>query len=79
MGGRNRHLAEYTHPCLGDLGICIRRAIARGADWPDIHCLAGEWLARAGRSNEAKKHFTRAMQLKSPYPRAARGMAAMAA
>jgi len=58
---------------------CIKRAIKCGADWPDIHCQAGEWMQRCRRHKEARKHFARAMELKAGYPRAARAMAALAA
>ena len=57
----------------------VRRAIECGADWPDIHCLAGEWMIRLRRGEEAQTHLRRALQLKATYPRAAEALASLAA
>jgi tetratricopeptide (TPR) repeat protein len=57
----------------------VRRAIECGADWPDIHCLAGEWMIRLRRDEEAQTHLKRALQLKATYPRAAEALASLAA
>ncbi len=58
---------------------CLRSAIADGADYPDVHCLAGELLIHSDAHDEAKHHLARALQLKSNYPRAAEAMKKLAA
>jgi len=57
---------------------CLQRAIAAGADWPDVHCLAGE-LIGTDSPTDARKHLSRALQLKSNYQRAVDAMARLAA
>ena len=57
----------------------VVRAIECGADWPDVHSLAGEWLIRCGRPREARWHLRRALHLKTTYPRARPAWAAPAA
>jgi len=57
----------------------IRRAIRCGADWPDTHCQAGEWMIRIRRPREARTHLHRALQLKARYPRATEALASLAA
>lgn len=56
-----------------------RRAIFCGADYPDVHCRAGELLRRGGRDAEARRHFRRALDLKADYARAAEALDALAA
>jgi tetratricopeptide (TPR) repeat protein len=56
-----------------------RAAIACGADWPDLHCLAGEWLVRCNRPAEARRHLERALQLNRNYSPAAEALASLAA
>ena len=58
---------------------CLRQAIADGADYPDVHCLAGELLIHSNDHGEARLHLARALQLKSNYPRAADAMKKLAA
>jgi len=75
-------LLAQLHAEGGDLGQAVesvRRAIQCGADWPDIHCLAGEWMIRCNRPREAQAHLRRALQLKAEYPRAAEALASLAA
>jgi len=57
----------------------VEQAIRHGADWPDVHCLAGDLLARNAAPALARRHFIRAMELQTDYPRARRGLAALAA
>lgn len=54
-------------------------AIAAGADWPDVHCLAGELLCRSGRRQQGRAHFERALLLKKGYQRAAKALESLAA
>ena len=57
----------------------VSRAIACGADWPDVHCLTGEIMVRLDMSAEARKHFERALQLNAGYARAAEAISRLAA
>lgn len=54
-------------------------AIRCGADWPDVHCLAGELLLQDDKPRRARKHLVRALELKDGYARAADALAALAA
>lgn len=75
-------LAARLHAERGQLGqaiVFVRRAIRCGADWPDIHCLAGEWMICCNRPREAQAHLKRALQLKGGDPRAAEALASLAA
>jgi Flp pilus assembly protein TadD len=77
-----RLLLARLHADRGDLSqavVSVHRAIRCGADWPDIHCLTGEWLIRCDRREEAQAHLRRALQLKAEYPRAAEALASLAA
>ena len=58
---------------------CFCQAIDAGADWPDVHCLAGELMARCNQTQAARRHLRRALELKADYPRAAGALAALAA
>ena len=55
------------------------RAVADGADWPDVHFRAAELLLRARRPEEARLHLRRALQLNESYAPAADALAALAA
>lgn len=57
----------------------LRRAIQCGADWPDVHCLAGELMLDRNQPLEAGLHFRRALELKKGYPRAVEALASLAA
>ncbi len=57
----------------------LDRAVAAGADWPDVHCLAGQLHAERGRRYRARVHFERALALNEDYERAAAGLRALAA
>ena len=57
----------------------LQRAIRCGADWPDVHCLAGELMLDRDRPREATRHFQRALELKEGYPRAAEALESLAA
>jgi tetratricopeptide (TPR) repeat protein len=84
---RPRYIAAMTH--LSSLYekegrpeeaiACLQRAIGDGADWPDVHCLAGELMARHHYVDGAKRHLERALQLKPNYTRATKAMARLAA
>ncbi len=58
---------------MGDTASAIRyleRAIACGADWPDVHCKTGELLRNGGKRRKANIHLRRALELKPNYERA---------
>ena len=57
----------------------LERAIACGADWPDIHCRTGELMIHCNATEGARKHLRRALQLNANYTRAADALAALAA
>lgn len=57
----------------------MQQAIQSGADWPDIHCFAGELMLRCEMPDKASRHFHRALELKNNYPRAARALKSLAA
>jgi len=57
----------------------VETAIRCGADWPDVHCLAGELLSRHANPVLAREHLVRALELKDGYARATEALAAMAA
>ncbi|MFH1518141.1 MAG: hypothetical protein ABIH17_09730 [Pseudomonadota bacterium] len=57
----------------------LKQAINCGADWPDVHCMAGELMRDSDRPEEARLHFRRALELKAGYPRAAEALASLAA
>ena len=63
----------------GEAIRCLKRGIRFGADWADVHCLAGELLAQAGRASGARKHLHRALELNRNYTRAAEALASLAA
>ena len=57
----------------------LERAIACGADWPDIHCRTGELMIDCNAPEGARKHLSRALQLNADYTRAADALASLAA
>lgn len=57
----------------------LHQAFASGADWPDLHCLAGEILTKFRRNEQARIHLRRALELNANYDRAAQALAALAA
>jgi len=57
----------------------LNRAVAAGADWPDVHARLAELLAEAGQPDRAERHYRRALQLNGRYRRAADGLRALAA
>lgn len=57
----------------------LEQAVGSGADWADVHCMAGEVLRSVGRTAEARRHLERALQLNPRYTRAAEAMACLAA
>lgn len=59
--------------------VHLERAIRYGADWPDVHCLAGDMLSRSAMPARARKHFARALALKGDYTRASEALASLAA
>lgn len=75
------HLARLTaeagqvEPALAWLD----KALAAGADYADVHCLAGELLQHCNRSDRARRHFARALELNRKYTRASDGLGAVAA
>jgi tetratricopeptide (TPR) repeat protein len=56
----------------------IDRAIADGADWPDVHLRAGQLHARCHRRQRAQQHLRRALELKADYAPAALALAGQA-
>jgi tetratricopeptide (TPR) repeat protein len=56
----------------------LDRAIADGADWPDVHLRAGQLHARCHRRQRAQQHLRRALELKSDYAPAALALAGQA-
>jgi len=58
---------------------CVTKAIAHGADWPDVHCLAGELMSLNAMPSRAREHLGRALELKAGYTRASKALAALAA
>jgi len=57
----------------------LQRALAAGADYPDVHARLGELLKQLGMVALAKEHFHRALELNRRYHRAAVGLASVAA
>jgi len=57
----------------------LQRAVAAGADWPDVHCLLGELMSRINRGRSARRHLERALQLNPDYTRAGEVLASLAA
>jgi tetratricopeptide (TPR) repeat protein len=57
----------------------LQAAIRFGADWPDIHCRAGQLMFANNLPEQAREHFQRALQLNASYRPAATALAAWAA
>jgi len=57
----------------------IERAVADGADWPDVHYRAAQLHLAAGRADRARAHLRRALELNGRYAAAAEALAALAA
>lgn len=55
------------------------RAVSDGADWPDVHLRASEALIGCGRSNAARRHLQRALELNAGFAPAAQALEALAA
>ena len=75
------HLAEMCDRMgrQGEAVSYVELAIRYGADWPDVHCLAGDLLSGRGSTLQARKHFARAIEINADYPRANEALAALAA
>ena len=75
------HLSEIdTHQGEIDEAIAnLQRAVLAGADFPDIHARLGDLMKQRGMNVPARKHYTRALELKPHYPRATDGMDSLAA
>jgi len=70
----------YARTGRGEQAVLeYRRAVADGADWPDVHYRVAELLLRARRAPEARRHLRRALELNEQYAPAARALAALAA
>jgi len=75
------HVAQL-HVQLGQQSaamVRLREAIAAGADYPDVHCLAGEVMRDLQRPEDAKRHLLRALELNANFKRAASAMETLAA
>ncbi|MCL2700188.1 MAG: hypothetical protein FWE88_00680 [Phycisphaerae bacterium] len=59
--------------------VRLREAITAGADYPDVHCQAGELMRELRRPDEARRHLLRALELNSTYERAAEALEHLAA
>ena len=57
----------------------ITRAIEYGADWPDVHLHAADLLNKCRRTEKAKQHLLRALELKPGYAQAREALASLAA
>lgn len=57
----------------------LDQAISLGADWPDVHCRAGELLLQCQRPDVARSHLQRALELNPKYQRAQEALASVAA
>ncbi len=75
------HLAEIDaqHGEIDKAIANLQRAVLAGADFPDIHARLGDLMKQRGMNTPARKHYTRALELKPHYPRAADGMDSLAA
>jgi tetratricopeptide (TPR) repeat protein len=57
----------------------MQKAIACGADWPDVHCMTAGLMRQANQVASARAHLERALQLNAGYVRAAKELALLAA
>ena len=75
------HVAK-VHVALGqrpEAMVRVREAIDAGADYPDVHCLAGELMRDLQRPDEARRYLQRALELNNNYLRAAEALEHLAA
>lgn len=75
------HLSEMDAR-LGDVDEAIanlQRAVLVGADFPDIHARLGDLMKQRGMDAPARKHYSRALELKPHYRRASDGIDSLAA
>ena len=75
------HVAQI-HASLGQPAAAMVRlneAIAAGADYPDVHVLAGELMKELEHPEEARRHLERALELNDGYLRAAEALEHLAA
>jgi len=75
------HVAK-VHMALDQRGaamVRVREAIEAGADYPDVHCLAGELMRDMQKPEEARRHLLRALELNNGYLRAAEALEHLAA
>jgi tetratricopeptide (TPR) repeat protein len=75
------HLAELEQEA-GEGPAAVQRleAVVRGgSDYPDVRVRLGEICRLAGRTDEARRHFRRALELNAGYERAREALAAIAA
>lgn len=57
----------------------LEQAIDAGADFADVHCMAGELMTRCNRTEKARRHLLRALQLNPRYVKAAELLSGIAA
>lgn len=57
----------------------LQAAIRSGADWPDVHYLAGEILCRRGQVAQGRGHLARALELNRNFTPAAAALRSLAA
>jgi tetratricopeptide (TPR) repeat protein len=75
------HVAR-VHAAMGQPAAAMVRlheAIAAGADYPDVHCLAAELMKDLQHPEEARRHLQRALELNDGYLRAAEALEHLAA
>ncbi len=82
---------RYAKALLGCGGLCARcghvpqaveyleRAIACGADYPDVHVQLGDLLRDSGATAAAREHYARALEQNPRYGPAQAGLRALAA
>lgn len=75
------HLAEIdTRRGATEQAIkSLRKAVRAGGDFPDVHARLGELMSLCGKTEPARKHYNRALELKPQYRRAADGIESLAA
>ncbi|RPI58958.1 MAG: tetratricopeptide repeat protein, partial [Planctomycetaceae bacterium] len=57
----------------------LELAISKGADWPDIHCLAGQTMLQSGQTEKGRRHLERALELRANYAPAKEALEGLAA
>ena len=58
---------------------CVEKAIAAGADWPDVHVRAADLMKRCNQLTGARRHLQQALKLNANYKIAADALASIAA